>query len=101
MKTISAKLNKSKKKKKNSKLLQRRDAFLIDLTEITSKCNIFFTNIGFYLSNKIEMPKNKSFRRYLPYNYNYNFKFLNLNEDEISLIIDKLAPTATCEFDGS
>ncbi len=46
------------------------------------------------------MPKIKSFRSYLTYNYNYNCKFLNINEDEITLIIDKLAPKTRCGFDG-
>ncbi len=46
------------------------------------------------------MPKNKSFRSYLTYNNNYNFEFLNINEDEITLIIDKLAPKTSCGSDG-
>ncbi len=45
------------------------------------------------------MPINKSFRSYLTYNYNYNFKFLNINGDEITVIIDKLAPKTNCGFD--
>ncbi len=46
------------------------------------------------------MLKNKSFISYLTYNYNYNFKFLNINKDEISLIIDKIAPKISGRFDG-
>ncbi len=97
---IIAILNKSKKKKSFPNFFKDGDAFLTDQTEITNKFNIFFTNIGFNLSNQIKMPKNKRFRSYLTSNYNYNFKFLNINEDEITLIIDKLAPKTSCGFDG-
>ena len=100
-KTISEILNKSKNKRSFPKFFRDESNNIItDKHEIANKFNDFFASIGNKLAQNINIPTNKSFKKYLTKQHHANFKFLNVNEESINNIIDKLAPKPSSGFDG-
>jgi hypothetical protein len=99
-KTINEILNRTKRKKKFPGFFKDGDNIITDKTVIANKFNLFFTNVGKDLSNKINLPNNKSFKDYLKNKYNFKFKFVNIEEDNVSEIINKLSSKTSFGFDG-
>ncbi len=99
-KTINEVLNRTKKKKMFPEYFQDGNTTITDKLEIANKFNIFFTNIGPELANKIKAPKNKNFKRYLKKKFTKQLKFKQTNETEVKKIIESLQPKNSSGFDG-
>ncbi len=56
--------------------------------------------VGTNLSNKIELPKNKSFTHYINNKFNLKFAFHNIDEEYVTQLIDKQSPKSSFGFDG-
>ncbi len=93
--------NKTKRKKNFPTFFKDNENIIHDKNVITNKFNTYFANIGLSLSEKINMPQNKTFHHYLTHNHNKNtFNFQNINEEHTVSIIDKFAPKSSFGFDG-
>ncbi len=97
---ISSELNLLPRVNKVTLLYFYGENIVYEKNVITNKFNEYFTNIGPNLSNKIKPLRNKSFHQYLSQKYTDKFNFQNVNEQDILLIIDKLAPKCRCRFGG-
>ncbi len=63
---------------------------------MTNKFNTILENIGLCLSEKINIPQNKTFHRYLAHNHNINnIYFQNITEQQTISIIDTLPPKSS------
>ncbi len=94
-------LNKTKRTKNFSTLFKDNENIIHDKNVITNKFNTFFANIGLRLSDKINMPQNKTYHHYLTHNHIKNtFNFQNINKENTVSIIDKFAPKSSFGFDG-
>ena len=99
-KTINEILSRTKRKRSFPSFFKDGDNFITDKVNIANKFNLFFTNIGTHLSNKINLPTNKSFNDYLKNKYNLKFTFYNIKEENVNELIDKLSPKTSFGFDG-
>ncbi len=99
-KTINKILNKTKQKETFLFFVKIADNIMYDKKTITNKFNIIFANIDPNISEKIKMPRNKTFHSYLTGTQNNNFQFKNINEETALQIIDNLASKISCGLDG-
>ncbi len=90
--TINDILNKSRKKKSFPEAFKEDGQIISDKIEIANKFNLYFTNIGLNLAQKIKTPTNQNFCDYLKTKYNNVFKFEEVTTGEIENIIDNLKP---------
>ncbi len=69
--TINDILNKSRKKKTFPEVFMEDGKSINEKIEIANKFNLYFTEIGANLAEKIVAPTNKSFRNYLKTKQHY------------------------------
>ena len=73
---------------------------LSDKSEIANEFNLYFTNIGPNIADKIKTPHGKSYKDYLTKKPLANFIFQNINEKDVDKIIQELDPKFSSGKDG-
>ncbi len=72
---------------------------ITDKLEIANRFNVFFTNIGIYLANKLVNQGNKIFTDFLVHKYTSQLKFQNINKEQVIKIIGNMKPKTSFGFD--
>ena len=72
---------------------------ITDKLEIANKFNLFFTNIGPNLANKINIPSNINHKRYLKSPTNTSLRFTNINETSLEKMINDLPSKNSSGYD--
>ena len=73
---------------------------ITDQKTIVEQFNNFFINIGPSLSNKIEIPRNLSYQKYLTGQILTSFNFKLVETDEITKIINNFPNKSSAGYDG-
>ena len=76
------------------------DCKITDTVEIANKFNLFFTNIGQHLANKIKHTSNINHSFYLTGNSELLFQFQEINEESLIKTIDKFPAKTSSGHDG-
>ncbi len=99
-KTINEILNKTKKKKIFSRyfFFESEDQ-ITDKLVIANKFNVFFTNVGPSLANKIKYPGNKCFKDFMTNKYTSDFTFNMIDRETVFKIINDMKSKSSCGFD--
>ena len=88
-KTINEILQRSNKKRSLPMYFGEGDCKITDTVEIANTFNLFFTNIGQHLANKIKHTSNRNHSFYLTGNSELLFQFQEINEESLIKITDK------------
>ncbi len=99
-KTINEILNKTKKKKTFPDTFFDGEDQITDKLEIANKFNVFFTNIGRNLANKIKYPGNKCFKNFITNKYTSHFTISMTDKETVIKIINDMKPKSSCGIDG-
>lgn len=96
--TINEILSKTKKKKQFPEYFLHDNIKIHDKLQIANQFNLFFTNIGPELANKIKSKTN--FKSFMKRRHTCELKFKNIGKSDVIKIIDKLKPKSSCGYDG-
>ena len=99
-KTINYILQRSNKKNSLPIYFREGDCKITDTVEIVNKFNVFFTNIGQHLANKIKHTSNINHSFYLTGNPELLYQFQDINEELLITIIDKFPAKNSSGHDG-
>ncbi len=98
--TINNILNKGRQNQSFPEAFKEDGQTISDKIEIANKFNLYFTNIGINLAQKIKTPANQYFSDYLKTKYNNVLKFKEINTGEIEKTIDNLKAKSSYGWDN-
>jgi len=98
--TINSIMCRSKSKKEFPNKFLVNNFYINEEKEIVTEFNKYYVNIGQTLADKIQQPRNKSYKDYLYNEINSRFEFHEINKETVIKVIDTLKSKTSCGFDG-
>ncbi len=91
---------KSKTKPKRKKHFRTGSLMMKTKSQINLKFNVFFTNVGPTLADKIKYHGSKSFKDVMTNKYTSHFTFNMIDRETVIKTINDMKPKSCCGFDG-